>query len=121
MDIKFTPQYKDNQCTQQNAYGCKDQYGVSYPIWYKNEIEIKTVNTDVPEHIREKIEPYMRNVAESVYMYPQRRNSQSDSSYKFDMLVRPNEQKVRRLVSLFLYSVCCLVLSMIIMPLALKQ
>ncbi|XP_067947351.1 vitellogenin-like [Watersipora subatra] len=95
MTAKFNPTYKDGLCYQENAYGCKDMFGVSYPIWMNHTLDIETVNTDAPQRLRDLIEPYLINSAESVYMYPNQRESrQSDDKMRVELIVRPFESKV---------------------------
>lgn len=53
-DHKFTmvsqihPVFKDNECYEQTMFGCKDKYGVVYPIWYNMTHNVMFENTDLP-------------------------------------------------------------------------
>ena len=89
---KFTPSFKDEECFEQNAYGCKDEYGVSYPIWYHNSLAVEAVNTDAPQKIKAFVEPYLSNVAESVYM--SKNFSSIGDELKVEFIVRPQDNKV---------------------------
>ena len=102
--IQNTPTYKDNQCYEQTAYGCKDQYGVVYPIWYNNTVSVTYENTEIPRIYRELLEPGFINAAESVYMSHNHANNanhqgphkyQSGNEMNFTMIVRPDENNVR--------------------------
>ena len=113
MTTHYRPSYKDNECYQQTTYGCKDKYGVIYPVWYNNTVSISYKNTDLPQRYREYLEPYMYNMAESVYMHRYRDNHQQSQIYRqehqqhgwasnqmyFTQIVRPNENNVSYIIN----------------------
>ena len=113
MTTHFTPSYKDNECYEQTTYGCKDKYGVIYPVWYNNTVSISYKNTDLPQRYREYLEPYMYNMAESVYMHRYRDNHQQSQIYRqkhqqqggasnqmyYTQIVRPDENNVSYIIN----------------------
>ena len=114
MTTHFRPSYKDNECYEQTTYGCKDKYGVIYPVWYNNTVSISYKNTDLPQRYREYLEPYMYNMAESVYMHRYRDNHQQSQIYRqkhqqqggasnqmyYTQIVRPDENNVSHILNL---------------------
>lgn len=64
------PMYKGNVCYEETAYGCKDQYGVLYPVSYNTTMEIRYKNTELPAQALRAAKKYLMNIAESITMRP---------------------------------------------------
>ena len=69
---QHTAQYKDIVCYEQSAYGCKDEFGVVYPIYYEQMSIFKFKNTDIVKQLFNTALPYHLNSASQVLLYPVR-------------------------------------------------
>jgi len=92
--LRLRPIFKNNQCLETSAYGCKDEYGVVYPMWYNNSLHVETKNTEFSPETRERISTVLMNAAESVFVFASQEGRSGENSLDVDVVVRPLENNV---------------------------
>lgn len=86
--------YKDNVCYEQSAYGCKDQYGVFYPIWYNRTTLFESKNNDIIPRMLRAVTPRLMNTAKKVLIQPSRMNTIQPNKINMTKIYRADDYMV---------------------------
>jgi hypothetical protein len=94
IDDQHTAMYKDNVCVEQSAYGCKDQYGVFYPLSYNETTVFKSENNDLVAWILRTLKPSYLNSAEKVLVLPANKQIMQKNEINMTRIYRAYDYKV---------------------------
>ena len=65
--IKFTPDYKDGVCYSQTVEGCRDEFGVVYPVNYNVSHQFSFNHTNIVEQYLNASRPFLMNSAKNLF------------------------------------------------------